>query len=136
MSTTTPSSSTTGERKQYQGYCTDLIGDFTLDFLKHRDPKKPFFLMCHHKAPHRPWQPAPKYENMFADQNSRSPTTSSMTTRARRSVGRRRHAVGENMTKTDLKQNRRPSLKGDALRKWAYQLYIKDYLRCIQSRGR
>jgi arylsulfatase A-like enzyme len=24
-------------------------------------------------------------------------------------------------------------LKGDALRKWAYQYYIKDYLRCIQS---
>ena len=26
-----------------------------------------------------------------------------------------------------------PDLKGDALRKWAYQYYIKDYLRCIQS---
>ena len=24
-------------RKQYTGYCTDLIGDFTLDFLKQRD---------------------------------------------------------------------------------------------------
>src|SRR5690242_12597602 len=30
-----------GQRKQYQGYCTDLIGDFTLEWLKGRDPAKP-----------------------------------------------------------------------------------------------
>src|ERR1700750_2718829 len=35
-------------RKKYTGYCTDLIGDFTLDWLKQRDTKKPFFAMCHH----------------------------------------------------------------------------------------
>jgi arylsulfatase A-like enzyme len=37
------------------------------------------------------------------------------------------------MNKTDLKTDIPADLKGDALRKWAYQLYIKDYLRCIQS---
>src|SRR5688572_7266164 len=52
-------------RQKHQGYCTDLIGDFSLDWLKKRDPNKPFFLMCHHKAPHRPWQPAPKYARML-----------------------------------------------------------------------
>ena len=41
--------------------------------------------------------------------------------------------VGEDMLKTDLKRDFPPDLKGDALRKWAYQIYIKDYLRCIQS---
>src|SRR5437588_12505499 len=51
-------------RKKYQGYCTDLIADFTLDWLKSRDRNKPFFAMCHHKAPHRPWQPAPKYQEL------------------------------------------------------------------------
>ena len=51
-----------GGRKKYTGYCTDLIGDFSLNWLKQRDPKKPFFLMSHHKAPHRPWEPAPKYK--------------------------------------------------------------------------
>ena len=43
------------------GYCTDLIADYSLDWLKQRDKDKPFFLMCHHKAPHRPWQPDAKY---------------------------------------------------------------------------
>ncbi len=31
--------------------------DFSIDWLKARDQTKPFFLMCHHKAPHRAWQP-------------------------------------------------------------------------------
>jgi arylsulfatase A-like enzyme len=41
--------------------------------------------------------------------------------------------VGENMTKTDVKRDLPAELKGDALRRWAYQYYIKDYLRCIAS---
>ncbi len=41
--------------------------------------------------------------------------------------------VGENSTKADLKVDRPAGLEGDALRKWAYQHYIKDYLRCMQS---
>lgn len=35
----------------HTGYTTDIIGDLTLDWLQNkRDPDKPFFLMCHHKA--------------------------------------------------------------------------------------
>jgi arylsulfatase A-like enzyme len=123
-----------GGRKQYKGYCTDLIGDFTLDFLKRRDPKKPFFLMSHHKAPHRPWQPAPKYQDLFANQTIPEPDNLYDHYEGKpRSVADVRMRVGENMTRTDVKQDIPPDLKGDALRKWAYQLYIKDYLRCIQS---
>ena len=39
----------------YSGrYVTDLITDLALDFLEDRPRNKPFFLMLHHKAPHRP----------------------------------------------------------------------------------
>jgi arylsulfatase A-like enzyme len=123
-----------GERKKYSGYCTDLIGDFTLDWLKQRDPKKPFFAMCHHKAPHRPWEPAPKYMDLFNGQTIPEPTNLYDHYEGRaRSVANVKMRVGENMTRTDLKQDIPTDLQGDALRKWAYQLYIKDYLRCIQS---
>jgi arylsulfatase A-like enzyme len=129
-----PTFITASGRKQYKGYCTDLIGDFTLDWLKQRDPAKPFFAMCHHKAPHRPWQPAPKYQDLFKDQTIREPDNLYDHYEGRsRSVAEVKMRVGENMTKTDVKQDIPPDLKGDALRKWAYQLYIKDYLRCIQS---
>ena len=123
-----------GKQTKYQGYCTDLIGDFTLDWLKRRDPKKPFFAMCHHKAPHRPWEPAPKYKDLFAGRTMPEPDNLFDHYEGRaRSVAAVQMKVGENMNKTDLKTDIPADLKGDALRKWAYQLYIKDYLRCIQS---
>jgi len=121
-------------RKKYTGYCTDLIGDFTIDWIKQRDKKKPFFAMCHHKAPHRPWQPAPKYKDLFKDSIIPEPDNLYDHYEGRaRSVAAVTMKVGEDMQTSDVKQEFPPDLKGDALRKWAYQLYIKDYLRCIRS---
>jgi arylsulfatase A-like enzyme len=121
-------------RKKHEGYCTDLIGDFTLDFLKNRDTSKPFFVMCHHKAPHRAWQPGPKYKDMLKDVEVPEPDNlyedlSKRSQAAQRATLR----VGDDMTFTDLKVKVPEGLKGRELRKWAYQLYIKDYLRCVQS---
>ena len=42
-----------GKQKVINGYVTDIITDRSIDFLKNRPADKPFFLMCHHKAPHR-----------------------------------------------------------------------------------
>lgn len=50
-----------GSRKRYEGYCTDLIGDFSLQWLEQRDPSRPFLLMSQHKAPHRNWSPHPRH---------------------------------------------------------------------------
>lgn len=48
------------------GYVTDIITDKAIDWLKNqRDKSKPFLLMCHHKAPHRSWEPPAKYLNLF-----------------------------------------------------------------------
>jgi arylsulfatase A-like enzyme len=121
-------------RKKYDGYCTDLIADFSLNWLKQRDTKKPFFLMCHHKAPHRPWQPAPKYAKLFDGEAIPEPDNLLDHYQGKaRSVAAVQMKVGENSTKTDLKTDRPEGLTGDALRRWAYQYFIKDYLRCVQS---
>jgi arylsulfatase A-like enzyme len=123
-----------GAKKKHTGYCTDLITDFSIDWLKQRDAKKPFFLMCHHKAPHRPWDPGPKYAHLFDGQTIPEPDNLLDHYEGRaRSVANVKMRVGENSTKRDLKVDRPAGLEGDALRKWAYQFYIKDYLRCIQS---
>jgi arylsulfatase A-like enzyme len=48
-----------GSRKQYTGYCTDLVTDLSIEWLdQQRDPERPFLLMIQHKAPHRNWAPA------------------------------------------------------------------------------
>jgi arylsulfatase A-like enzyme len=115
-------------RKKYQGYCTDLITDFTLDFLNGRDKEKPFFVMCHHKAPHRAWDPGPKYKDFLKDQTIPEPSNLYEEPRHKEKM-----SVGQDQTLRDLKVKPPEGFTGDALRKWAYQLYIKDYLRCVQS---
>lgn len=55
-----------GERVE-AGYATDIITDKCLDFLKARDKERPFFMMCHHKAPHRPFVPHPRYDDLYND---------------------------------------------------------------------
>ena len=55
-----------GSRRRYQGYCTDIITDMALSWLKEdRDPDKPFLLMCQHKAPHRNWSPPQRHFGLF-----------------------------------------------------------------------
>ena len=44
----------TGEKTYTGRYVTDVITDLALEFLEQRPRDKPFFLMMHHKAPHRP----------------------------------------------------------------------------------
>src|SRR5580704_485440 len=50
-----------------EGYVTDIITDLSLEFLKNRPKDKPFYLMCHHKAPHRSWVPNAQYKAAFAN---------------------------------------------------------------------
>lgn len=117
-----------GGQKQYQGYCTDLITDFTLEWLKGAERERPFFLMCHHKAPHRAWDPGPKYKDFLKD--VKIPEPKNLHEAVRHNVKMR---VGEDMTERDLKQKPPAGMSGKALREWAYQIYMKDYLRCVQS---
>ncbi|OWZ72513.1 hypothetical protein AYX14_01978 [Cryptococcus neoformans] len=50
-----------------KGYATDIITDKAIDFISKRDKKSPFFVMCHHKAPHRSWECHPDHKNLYQD---------------------------------------------------------------------
>ncbi len=65
-----------GEKVRKEGYCTEIITETALDWLKNkRDPNKPFCLLYHQKAPHRNWLPAPKYVNLYDDKHFDPPST-------------------------------------------------------------
>jgi len=54
------------EAVRKQGYCSDIIGDMTIEWLDNkRDKAKPFFLCSWHKAPHRTWLPHPRHFNLL-----------------------------------------------------------------------
>ena len=62
--------------ERIQGYCTDVITDTGLEWLKaKRDPDKPFMLMLQHKAPHREWAPGPAHLKTFDDVKMAEPAT-------------------------------------------------------------
>ena len=49
-----------------EGYATDLVTEFALDWLENRrKPDRPFLLMVQHKAPHRNWMPALRHTQVF-----------------------------------------------------------------------
>jgi len=123
-----------GGRRVINGYVTDIITDLSLEFLKNRPPDKPFFLMCHHKAPHRNWQPDEKHKAMFANKQIPEPATLRDAYESRTDAIREcTQKVLENLNPNDTKGPPPADLSRDALRKWKYQRYMQDYLACVQS---
>lgn len=55
-----------GHRKQMDGYLTDLITQWGVEFLA-RSFDRPFCLVLSHEAVHRPFLPAPRHEELYRD---------------------------------------------------------------------
>lgn len=150
-----------GGRRVIKGYASDIITDLAIDFLKSRPDDKPFFLMCHHKAPHRPWEPDEKHRAMFANKKIPEPGTlwDDYATRTD-AIKECAQNVFKDMTRRDLKltppadmpaaergkwmgakpteveievDGKKVTLKGKELDAWKYQRYMQDYLACVQS---
>ncbi|MFI3206473.1 MAG: sulfatase [Clostridia bacterium] len=150
-----------GVDKVFNGYTTDIIGDMSIDFIKNRDKNKPFMLMCHHKAPHRPWEPSEKYKDMYKDVDMPLPENfyDDYSNRAK-AAKEAELTVERDFTYIDLKievpegkqlRDKIPypeDLKNftltpmetgvplsfssyEELKAFKYQRYIKDYLRCV-----
>ena len=64
-----------GERLVREGYSTDITTDVALDWIRGRDPSKPFCLFLHYKAPHRSWMPDSQDLGAFDDVQFPLPST-------------------------------------------------------------
>lgn len=56
-----------GKTRHESGYATDIITDKSLEWMQKRDQAKLFFLMCHHKAPHRSWECHPRHKTLYTE---------------------------------------------------------------------
>lgn len=123
-----------GEEKVFTGYATDIVTDLSLEWMKNRDKNKPFMLMCHHKAPHRPWDPDEKHMHMYEDIDIPEPPTFhddySDRTEATKEAKMR---IDRDLRERDVKAKPPEGLSAGELKSWYYQRYIKDYLRCVAS---
>ena len=123
-----------GVEKVVRGYVTDVITDLSLEWLRKRDRSRPFCLLTHHKAPHRPWDPDEKHAGMYEDVDVPEPDTfnDDYANRAR-AAGDARMRVESLMSARDLKAPVPKRLSPEEEKSWKYQRYIKDYLRCVAS---
>ena len=106
-------------RRVIPGYVTGVITDLSIAFLEHRPKDKPFFLMCHHKAPHRPWEPDAKYAAAFRSRVIPEPPTlwDDYATRSD-AIRECRQKVFYDLTRRDLKLEPPPGLTAAQRRQW------------------
>ena len=153
---------TASDEKTYTGrYATEVITERAIDFIEMRPRDKPFFLMMHHKAPHRPWEPTDAYTAEFATKRFPEPVTlwDSYATRTD-ALHENQQRVAADLTNRDLKLTQPPGLEGpdltrwnatkpdtvtilrdgervtltgEPLVRWKYQRYMQDYLATVQS---
>jgi arylsulfatase A-like enzyme len=70
-----PNLYTKDKKTKYEGYSTNVVTDLSLNWLEKRDKKKPFLLMCQHKAPHRSWSPDLKHLKNYSGKDVPEPAT-------------------------------------------------------------
>jgi arylsulfatase A-like enzyme len=123
-----------GQRKTHTGYVTDIITDLAIEFIKNRPQDKPFFLMCHHKAPHRAWQPDEKHAKQFENVQVPEPETFHDDYATRSSAAAEATMrIDRDLQPGDYKRTPPPNLSAEELKKWKYQRYMRDYLACVAS---
>ena len=136
-------------KQKVEGFASDLVADSSIAWLKKRDKTKPFFLLNHFKAPHGPFEPAERYLSLYADLEIPEPTSlwdnennGSIATRGEdgelkkfigSSVGDRNilRSHGGKIKKEEREHYKQ--LTGKAKTKFAYQHYLKNYLRCVRG---
>jgi arylsulfatase A-like enzyme len=128
-----------GGGKAYPGFSTDVITDYSLQWLENRDVTKPFMLFTHYKATHEPFDYPERHKDLF--NGVEIPYPSTLFEWGRESAGRvhdgwpleilgRRYASD---TKNFYPETEGFSLSGlseEEARKKTYQKYIKDFMRC------
>jgi len=117
-----------------EGYVTDVITDETIEWLENRNNNNPFFLMSHHKAPHRPWRPDQKHWDKFKNKHIPAPadlldeweTKPEAVRKAQMTLEKHMHPLDTGGSPPD-------SLQGDELTQWRYQHFMRRYLACVAS---
>ena len=153
--------SATAETTYTGRYVTDVLTDLGIEFIRNRPRGKPFFLMLHHKAPHRAWDPDSAHRAQFADRWIPEPPTlwDDYATRTD-AIRENEQRIADDLTNRDLKlpppqelagqplgawlntkpetvtverRGERITLYGEPLVRWKYQRYMQDYLATVQS---
>ena len=128
---------------EYKGFSSDVIADFSIEWLKERDQEKPFFLMTHFKATHEPFDYPDRHKELYAGIDI--PEPSSLFDKGPAETGRLFEGqILENLGKRYTSASTGPwwcdypglpfiveeDMERVEARKMIYQKFIKDFMRC------
>jgi arylsulfatase A-like enzyme len=117
-----------------RGYTTTVLTDLALEWLEATDPRRPFLLLLHHKAPHRPWVPDTAHAALFDGVDLPVPPTFDDDHRHHARAARTaRMRIDRDLGLEDLKATPPSGLSPADEKRWRYQRYMEDYLRCVAS---
>jgi len=114
------------------GHVSDVVASLALAWLERRDASRPFAICINDKATHMPWQPAKRFESLFANKTLPEPATLHDDRAGRASVAALSWLRVEEMARWQKKDWGEPptGLTIEQRRSWLYQQYMKHYLRC------
>jgi arylsulfatase A-like enzyme len=146
-----------GKRVKSKGYDTNITTDSAMVWLQQNASSKPFLMLLQYKAPHRPWEPDKKYENLWEDIEMPYPATFNDDYKGREKTAGDTEMTMDFFSRRDMKIPTPKELTGkektkwefygagrgevvqpegmtaEQGKKWRYQTYIKDYLACVKS---
>ncbi|MFT4566215.1 MAG: arylsulfatase A-like enzyme [Saprospiraceae bacterium] len=126
----------------YEGFSADVIGDHSIEWLKNRNSKKPFFLMTHFKATHEPFDYPERHTHLYDDIDIPEPeslydfgpkTTGRSFIGQKLEIAYQRYLDDEKRAPED-RQYPGHAVHGEGLdsiqiRKLTYQKFVKDFLK-------
>ena len=139
------------------GYATNVVTDIAIEHLKSLPKDRPFFMMCHHKAPHRPFQPREDLRKKYEGRTFPLPETFWDEYESReKALKGNKMTIAEWFTRSDLKLTPPKGLPADSLAAWLkvspqelevdgkiltgkeliqykYNRYMQDYLACVEA---
>ncbi len=150
-----------GAMVKTSGYISTILTDLSIDWLKKRDPNKPFLLMCCEKATHSEWEPGPDdfdYDHgrvydepstLFDNYDGRGIAEHDQSMEIAKDFGRARAALQapndmnpEQLAKWHAYYDplnaafKAQHLTGDAATRWYYQRFMHDYTGTVHSLDR
>jgi arylsulfatase A-like enzyme len=117
-----------GVKKKFTGYATDITTEIALRFLGQQDKSHPWCLVYQHKAPHRPFQPAPRHRKLLEDVELPHPSTYDDDYRTRRVAKEAADMKFDQSLEGDYKDLPK-GLSPNEKKNWIYQRFVKDFYR-------
>lgn len=115
--------------QQHRGWVDDVTAQMVMDFISKRDQTRPFFVMCHFKSVHDPWDSRAPYDTCYQNQFIFEPGNLCDHYENRGQASKRTMLKIESIDQKTFEHQTLQTTDTCRQREFVYQQYIKAFLR-------